>query len=483
MMMASRDDITTYGSFPASPLLKACAILGIALVCVLWGVSVVVAEWNALFVGLAVIACILILIDFRVGVVLLMLLMPLSYSQFFPRQIAGITGLNPVNLLLMGTLTSYFMYALTNRSIARSVPRPLLWLYAAPFVVAGILGSRHVGDIAFFFVVSEQVHFVNTVGYLRDMVVKPLFLVAFAILVGAAVARTRSSEKFLVPTLASMWIMSLMVVVYFVLSGSSLRQIAGTSAREFLTPLGMHANELGRMYVIAYGILLFTWAGTKDYWTKVVLLATMAIVVVALALTFSRGSFAGFVLVSALFLVSRRNIAGLLFGGLFAAIVFFFLPDAVYERATHGFGAGANAISAGRIDMIWKPLIPDLLRSPLYGNGIGSMLWSDAVRSGRSLLVTHPHNAYLQTWLDMGIIGLVLVCAYFVHVWKGLRALGRDPELRGDQRGFFEGAAAGLAAFLVTAFADGSLTPKPEQIFLWLAIGMMYGHRARKVTS
>jgi len=47
-------------------------------------------------------------------------------------------------------------------------------------------------------------------------------------------------------------------------------------------------------------------------------------------------------------------------------------------------------------------------------------------------------------------------------------------------RGFYQGAAAGLAGFLVAGIAGSYLTPRPVQIFLWLAIGMMYGQRARK---
>ena len=33
---------------------------------------------------------------------------------------------------------------------------------------------------------------------------------------------------------------------------------------------------------------------------------------------------------------------------------------------------------------------------------------------------------------------------------------------------------------LISDFTDSSLTPRPEQTFLWLAIGMMYGYRGRQ---
>jgi hypothetical protein len=79
----------------------------------------------------------------------------------------------------------------------------------------------------------------------------------------------------------------------------------------------------------------------------------------------------------------------------------------------------------------------------------------------------------------MGVVGLVLLSAYFIHVWKGFRALSADPALKPALRGFFLGAAAGLASLLISYVTDSSLTPGPEQAFLWLAIGMMYGQRGK----
>src|SRR5204863_8728152 len=140
----------------------------------------------------------------------------------------------------------------------------------------------------------------------------------------------------------------------------------------------------------------------------------------------------GFIVVNVLFLLWRRNAKALLFLALLAAAAVFFLPDAVYQRATTGFGSGLNAISAGRVEGIWLPLLPEVLRSPIYGNGLGSILWSETMRraDGVAILpVGHPHSAYLEAALDIGIAGLIIVCAYFAHVWKGFRALSVDPAL------------------------------------------------------
>ena len=455
---------------------------GVVLLCALCGAAIGVAETNGLYLCLSLIGCAFILYDFRIGVVLLILLMPVSNSSVFPRAMLGITGLNPLNLLLAGTLASCLLQGLFDGSIRRFLPTPLLWLYVVPFLIAGVMGAGHFDEIAPGYFMYNMVSFDTLGGYVRDEVVKPLFTVAFALLVGAAVLKSEKPESFLVPALISIWVMGAIVIVFVAQSGVALGQLADSESRSFLSALGMHANDLGRLYAVAYALLLFTWAESKEPGIRLALLASIAVVVVALMLTFSRGAFTGFIVVNALFLWWRLNARTVIVAAFLAGGAAFVLPDAVYDRITTGFGFGLNEISAGRIEGIWLPLLPDVMRNPVFGSGLGSILWSEAIRvgGGISILgVAQAHSAYLETVLDMGIAGLVLVCVYFLRVWKGFRALGIDTALSPALRGFYQGAAAGLLSFLVAGFTGSYLAPRPEQVFLWLAIGMMYGQHAR----
>src|SRR5712664_3112143 len=175
---------------------RICALGGLALLGAFWGSAVAVADLNALYLCVSLLGCVFILRDFRIGVVLLILLLPLSRSSsdVFPHEMLGIKGLNPFNLLLVGTLGSCLLHGLFDGSLRRFLPRPLLWLYIAPIRIAGTLGSRHVGDIAPAFFMYDQLDFNDVAGYLRDLVVKPLLLVIFALLVGAAVAKSEKPE-------------------------------------------------------------------------------------------------------------------------------------------------------------------------------------------------------------------------------------------------------------------------------------------------
>ncbi|HLX81847.1 MAG TPA: O-antigen ligase family protein [Burkholderiales bacterium] len=458
-------------------------LAAIVLLGALWGLGVAVADLNALYLCVSLVGCAFVLYDFRAGVVMLILLMPLSGSQLFPHAMFGITGLNPLNLLLAGTLGSYLLQALADGSLRRFIPRPLLWFYVVPILVAGVIGTRHLGEIpAAIFVVYQHLDFRDAAGYLRDMVAKPLLMVVYALLLGAAAAKSERPEKFLIPAVVSIWVMGAIVVAFVLQSGITLDELASSTSREFLSPLGLHANDLGRLFAVAYALLLFTWTEAETPGLKLALLASMGLAVGALMLTFSRGAFLGFAVANAAFILWRFNARTLAAACLVLVAGALLLPEAVYERLAAGRGEGLDAISAGRVNEIWLPLLPEVLRHPVFGNGIGSILWSDAMRRGAGEMisaVTHPHSAYLEAVLDMGVAGTLLLCAYFAHVWAGFRRFAADPAVSRALRGFYLGGAAGLLTMLVTNLTDSSFVPRPEHAFLWLAIGMMYGQQAK----
>ena len=443
------------------------------------GVGIAVGEFEAMVASIAVIIFAATLIDFRAGAMALMVMLPISGVWFFPHGMFGFTGLNPVNLVLAATLASF---AMRGKQLSLLAPKPLVWLYVVPILLAGVLGMQHVDEILPFFYENLYVHYLDAFGYFRDVAVKPMFMVLIALAVGAAVARSQKPESFLTPIIVSVWVMSLTAIGFVLYSGASLRDLSTTGAREFFSAMGMHANDLGRLYAIAYALLLFTWGETKSHALKTVLVFTMGVLTIALILTFSRGAFVGFMLINALYFFWKFNARTLGVAALVASVGALMLPGAVLSRLMLGFGSGgdANTVSAGRIDFIWGPLfMHDAWKSPVWGSGLDSVLWSQAAWSGTMELVTHPHNAYLQAFLDMGVIGLVLLLLYFWHVGRGLLKLGSNAYLSPTMRGFFQGAFAGLVCFLVTGMVGSSLRPIGEFSFLWLAIGMMYGVRGR----
>jgi len=458
------------------------AAVGLGIFGIVCGIGVAIGELQALTASLTVLGCCAVLADYRIGAVLLVLMLPVEGSNLFPHSVFGVVGLNPLNPVLAATFASYLM---RGYGYKRLIPKPLVWLFVAPIVVAGLIGMPHVGEIHPAFYEQELIRFTDTLGYLSQTLLKPLLTVFAAIMIGTAMARVKNAESFLIPVIASVWVLSLMAIGYVVAEGVSLGALALTTSRAFFSGLGMHANDLGRLYAVAYALLLFTWGETKDLRLKTVLVFTMGILTIALVLTFSRGAMVGWVLVNALFLVWKFNAKTIGLALLAGGAGLLLMPGAVVSRMSLGLvgGADVNEFSAGRMDEIWIPLFPELFKSPIWGNGLDSTMWAKALWAEMMLPVTHPHNAYMQAVLDMGLLGMGLLLAYFWHVYRTCRDLGSNANLSPTMRGFYQGAVAGLLCFIVTGFAGSSLRPTPEFAFLWIAIGMMYGQLGRRPTT
>ena len=458
------------------------AAVGLGLFAIVCGIGLAIGELDAMVASLTVLACFATFADYRIGAVLLVIMLPVEGSYLFPHSVFGITGLNPVNMVLAATL---FSYLLRGYELKRFLPKSLVWLVVVPIVIAGIMGSQHVDDIYPYFYEENIIHYAGEWGYLRDVLLKPLLtLVGSAVLIATAVARAKKTENFLVPIIAGIWLMSLACIGYVAAAGVSLGSLALPTSRAFLSGVGMHANDLGRLFAVAYALLLFTWGETKDLRLKTVLLFTMGILTIALVLTFSRGAMTGWVLVNVLFLIWKFNAKTLGLALLAVSVALLFMPGAVVGRMSLGLvgGGDVNEFSAGRVDDIWLPLLPELFKSPLWGSGLESTMWSKALWSGQMIPVSHPHNAYLQAILDMGLIGLGLLLAFYWHVYRTARDLGSNAYLSPTMRGFYQGMVAGLLCFVVTGFAGSSLRPTAEFGYLWIAIGMMYGQLARRRT-
>jgi O-antigen ligase len=443
------------------------------------GYALALHEMTGLYVALSLACAVAVLLDFRTGALLLLLLLPTSASSLFPHQMMKITGLNPLNVLLLATLASYVIHGRLQAGTAL-VPKPLVWLYIVPIVVAGLIGMRHLDEIPPSFFESAFFNFQTETQYLVALVLKPMVMVVAALLIGAAAARSRNPERFIIAIALSVWLIALIQLSVVVVEQPSLATLASAGARNFYGPIGMHANDLGRLHLIAFALILFVWAETKRPQMRLFLLLTLGLVGVALLLTFSRAAIAGAMVVGALFLMWRFNAKTLSLTLIAVMLAALFGAEALYSRLTLGFDEGADAVSAGRIDGLWLPLLPELLKSPLWGNGLNSILWSFPMVNEAMTRAGHPHNAYLEAMLDMGIIGTALLMAYYAHVWKGFRALGAEASFSGELRGLFQGASAALIAFLITCLVGSSLRPEAESAYLWIAMGIMFGLRRRR---
>jgi len=63
---------------------------------------------------------------------------------------------------------------------------------------------------------------------------------------------------------------------------------------------------------------------------------------------------------------------------------------------------------------IWKSLVPYAKKNILLGYGYGGF-WTTSLRN---LIASHAHNGYLDTILDLGLIGLIIFIIYILNILK-----------------------------------------------------------------
>lgn len=440
------------------------------------GYAIAFGEIAAFAITLSLVAAIAVLFDFRIGAVLLVMFLGLGATSFMPRGVFGIPALNPWNILIVATFVSY---ALRGR-LASLAPPPLVWLIVVPMLIAGLIGLPNVQHIHPSFFEAEHPLFLTDFGYYRELALRPLLIPVMAVLVGAAVARSQKPERFLSVLLPSVWLIAAVQFYFIFAAGATFSQLANPYLRGFYNELGVHANDLGRIFAMAYTLILFAWWEAKDPKFKAAAFLTLGVAALAMVLTFSRAGLLAFFIANGLFLLWKLNARTVALAVVAGGISLALAPVYLWNRITFGWNADANAVSANRIEEIWGPLMPELWNSPLWGNGISSVMWSEPMLNGSMMAVSHPHNAYLEAFYDMGLIGLVLAMLYYWHVWKGFRALGSNAYLSPELRGFFQGATVALITFFATGISGSSLRPDSEFGYLWLAIGMMYGMLARR---
>lgn len=473
---------------PAQASSVAGALVLFGVLALLLGLLGAVGGWIAQLLALTLLVpAVLLAADYRIGLVLLVLLMPFANSRLMPQ--AG--PLNPVNMLLAGVCLLYLLRVALTRMSSRRAPAPLpvgrelLLYYLLPVTLAVVVGTTHLSEIPQFYLVFNKMEAFGLSQYWVSLYLKSMLLVLCACIFGAAVMEYGKGLRFAVAMSVAAVLFVVAMLVLIAVTGISLDKLK--DARSFLVQLGRHNNEAGVLLCTALGPMLFMHACVKHRVGRWSLAAAIALVIGGIVLTFSRGAFLGMLGILGMYVLRLRRLTTVLVVLTLVAVAAALAPAALYERLGAGLdeGPGSAAITSERDELTagrvytWKQLAPEVLRSPLWGRGMLSTQWSTHVKT--SLYnANHPHNMYLEILMDMGLLGALAMFFFYRHVWRTFRWLGEDERLEPVMRGFFVGARAALLAMFIYGVSNGHYYPAPEQIFYWVAVGLAFGY-ARKL--
>ncbi len=138
----------------------------------------------------------------------------------------------------------------------------------------------------------------------------------------------------------------------------------------------------------------------------------------------------------------------------FALAPSFFDLFGAYLPSMHGNDGVAKASWGARVD-IWRFAAGKVTERPWLGWGMDASRMFDPIP-------LHPHNAAIQIWLELGVVGAALAALFWAYLWARIGGLAEESRPNG-------GVAASVAvAYLVI----GGLSFGVWQEW-WLALGVL----------
>jgi O-antigen ligase len=303
------------------------------------------------------------------------------------------------------------------------------------------------------------------------------------IIVWLLVAKRTSPDWIINTALASGTLFVVLMLGLIALRGFPLEELR---SRNFFMALGRQSNSLGGMLMILLPCALYMWTMATGPLRRLVLAGITLALVTGITLSASRGAILAMLVVFALYALEFRRFRAIFAGALVLSAAALMAPESVQERMFQGLddrtvAMGASVgfqdeVTSGRL-YIWSRLAPEIIESPVIGGGLGSSQWSQFARSGE-YFAAHPHSFYLELLMDTGIVGAVIVFLLYRYLWRSFRMLGRDERLSVNVRGYFRGASIGLLGYVAYGVVNGHWYPSQDQVYLWVAAGLVIGMRA-----
>ncbi|MBN1346197.1 MAG: O-antigen ligase family protein [Phycisphaerae bacterium] len=394
-----------------------------------------------------------------------------------PRNILGIQGFNPWNVLLISILIPWVVQR-RHEGRQWDLPRRMNWLFGVYLALVIVSYLRAAIDLG-----SLSPEWARTFGeFTSDEIFNPFKYMLPGIMMFDG-CRTR--ERFV-------WGMTSIVLAglgyaFLVLRAMPLSLLFDESGfmqhrHRINRDTGLDPNDIAMLFVGTFWATI-AWLSLWRRWiVRILGLGAAGVIFVAMALCHSRAGYVSCAGVGLLFGLFRwRPLLAILPIG--AVIVCIAMPS-IPARLGMGFDEGdavdQNAdnwaeITSGRTTSLWPPVIDQIAKSPLFGWGRRGIL-----RTGtyQKILETdgrvpgHPHNAYLETLLDAGVIGLLIVGALYYSLFKLTVDMCRikNESVISAVSGM---ALAIVGALLITGLSSQSLFPTVSMMEMWCVCGML----------
>ena len=350
----------------------------------------------------------------------------------------------PTTLLETLILITVAGYAMTLWTEKRRPSRTPYDIPIALWLVAGVLG-----------IIAAPDH-IKGLGIYRAY-----FLEAVAIFyIAVDLLRTREDlRKLLSVAAVGASIMAVGQIVSFVyVAAHHQLQLGDAPAFLNMTP-NADAMYLEPPLAFAIGFVIYPW-GKRE---RLIAAGVLGLVLVAMLLTLSRAGYLAMAVLAValvLSLPSRRLRAWVIAGLAVAALLVLEVPFINQRIVTINSSAGLRS-------SIYGQALRMLSERPILGAGIdGFPVRVAPFRPGTQSIELYPHDMWLTTWSEVGLLGLVVLAViFFGLLWRGVRALPVTNDLF---RPIVWGCVGALVLYTVHGLFDSPLWKNDLSVEFWL---------------
>ena len=414
-----------------------------------------------------------------------------------PRQMLGIPGFNPFNILLGIILVAWFVQRRHDGS-RWNASKGATRLLIAYMIVIGISITRAFLDLdtlAQLQIFAGREEVASKGSFIMDNVVNSMkwMIPGLLISVGANTEeRVRLAAHGLLLTGA---LLSAQVISKMFPGLIGADDLASRALRVLDRDLGYHRVNLAAITASCAWAFLAAQPILKTRFRAVIAYGGFGLCTLAMIATGGRMGMLSWVAAAIVFGFLRwRKI--LILGPILGILAILVIPG-LQERVFQGFsgdsgdneeqiqrraamgaideeGRDRYSITSGRI-VVWPMVFEKAMEKPIIGHGQIAMTRTGIVaRLHTELRITsfgHPHNAYLQLFIDTGLVGLVIVGMFYWRLFRNSVRAFREPKSQTQ----YVIASMVIAFFVVNLSASlgsQSFYPKQGATLFWIAIGL-----------
>lgn len=357
--------------------------------------------------------------------------LPFQNSPVVNFNLFNVQGLKPFSILAVAALAGELSRRKAWTFQDSSERTAILW-YLAYIFAFFVVFARSIPHLPIFHAELPTQFQNSRVSYFLSYFVRPALSTCLFPLV---IRQFRTEgEVHLVRRTISLSMAVLSIAVLATILGSPDIYVGGRGhmAATFQHYLGLHYNSVGTIYIVVGPLLVYS--ALEDRILPKLNVTLAAIVVATIQ---SRSALVIFGLESLLLLfVLRKGLAVLAIAVVSTGVLLIWSAPSVTAIRSVGFGQdtfSVDALLTDRVRFLWAPLLREWIADPvllLSGAGRYGILVSAHYTSGGIAHVTHAHNAFIDLFLDTGLIGVAVVvlslAAGLSRVWRVGRSI-RDP--------------------------------------------------------